>query len=331
MQRVYPSEKGAPLEQSDLVVLIRIDRALPSGCTRSCMADDVGVIFPGFDQEHVEVSEGVSLRVRHGGSGSAVVLLHGHPRTHTTWYAVAPLLVRAGYTVVCPDLRGYGQSSKPEPDPEHRTYSDRAMATDITQLMTRLGHEHFAVIGHDRGSYVAYRTALDFPQRVSRLAVLDSVPILEALERADARFAEKWWHWFFFNSHHAERVINADPMAWYLPDPERMGRGNYDDMVSAITNPLTVRAMIEDYRAGLHIDASADLMDRSAGRRITCPVLVGWSKDDDMAELYGNPSAVWAPWCSHEPVSAVIDSSHHMAEENPQALAETLLDFLTDI
>ena len=112
---------------------------------------------------------------------------------------------------MCPDLRGYGQSSKPEPDPDHRLYCDRAMATDVSALMSSMGHERFAVVGHDRGSYVAYRMALDHPDRVTRLAVLDGVPIVEALERADARFAEAWWHWFFFSSDHAERVITADP------------------------------------------------------------------------------------------------------------------------
>jgi pimeloyl-ACP methyl ester carboxylesterase len=138
------------------------------------------VFFDGFALDLVPVSENVTLRVRHGGSGPAVVLLHGHPRTRKTWHQVAPLLVKAGHTVVCPDLRGYGQSSTPEPDAEHLTYCDRAMAKDIVQLMTTLGRDRFGLAGHDRGSYVAYRTALDHPGRVDRLAVLDSVPILEA-------------------------------------------------------------------------------------------------------------------------------------------------------
>ena len=176
-------------------------------------------IFEGFSLEDVRLADDVVLRVRHGGSGPAVVLLHGHPRTHTTWHPVAPRLVEAGMTVVCPDLRGYGRSVGPDPDPQHEAYSDRSMAGDVVGLMTHLGHERFALVGHDRGSYVAYRTALDHPERVSRLAVLDSVPIVEALERADAQFAEEWWHWFFFASDQAERVITADPMAWYRLDP----------------------------------------------------------------------------------------------------------------
>lgn len=287
------------------------------------------MIFSGFALDHVAVGDNLALRVRHGGHGPAVVLLHGHPRTHTTWHRVAPVIAELGFTVVCPDLPGYGQSSKPRLDPEHRNHSDRVMAGHVAQLMTLLGHEHFAVVGHDRGSYVAYRTALDHPERVTSLAVLDSVPIVEALERADARFAEAWWHWFFFSSDHAERVITADPLAWYRPDPETMGRENYEDMVVAITNPATVRAMLEDYRAGLHVDRDNDAADRRAGRRITCPTLVGWSSRDDMEMLYGNPLDLWTPWCAEPPTCAGIESGYHMAEENPEQLCRVLGEFLT--
>jgi haloacetate dehalogenase len=150
--------------------------------------------FAGFEESRVGVGDGVALRVRTGGSGPPVVLLHGHPRTHTTWHRVAPLQVAAGHTVVCPDLRGYGRSSKPAPAPDHSPHSKRAMAGDVVALMRRLGHERFAVVGHDRGSYVAMRTALDHPDAVTHLAVLDSVPIAEALDRADGRFASAWWH-----------------------------------------------------------------------------------------------------------------------------------------
>ena len=291
---------------------------------------DAGVeFFDGFSLERVELDNEVSLRVRHRGHGPAVVLLHGHPRTHTTWYRVAPALVEAGFTVVCPDLRGYGQSRGPQPDADHVGYCDREMARDVAALMSRLGHDTFSVVGHDRGSYVAYRTALDHPDRVARLAVLDSVPIVEALERADARFAEAWWHWFFASSDQAERVITADPLAWYRPDPESMGLENYEDMVTAIRQPSTVRAMLEDYRAGLHVDRATDETDREAGRKIACPTLVAWSSLDDMGQLYGDPSVIWRAWCEQDPVSAVIESGHHMAEENPAQLTHTLLTFLT--
>ena len=148
--------------------------------------------FAGFEESRIDVGNGVELRVRSGGDGPPVVLLHGHPRTHTTWHRVAPLLVAAGHTVVCPDLRGHGRSSTPAPVADHSTQSKRAMAGDVVTLMRRLGHETFAVVGHDRGSYVAMRTALDHPDAVTHLAVLDCIPIVEHLERADARFATAW-------------------------------------------------------------------------------------------------------------------------------------------
>lgn len=277
----------------------------------------------------VSVGDSVTIHGRSGGAGPAVVLLHGHPRTHTTWYRVAPELARAGFSVVCPDLRGYGRSSTPVPDERHEVYCDRTMAADIVALMRSLGHRRFAVVGHDRGSYVAYRTALDHSECVTRLAVLDSVPILEALERADARFAASWWHWFFFGaSPHAERVITADPLAWYRPDERAMGRENYRDMVRAVSDPATVRAMLEDYRAGLTVDREHDEADRAARRTIACATLVAWSTRDDMEDLYGDPAGIWRSWVSGELTSARIESGHHMAEENPAQLTETLVRFL---
>src|SRR3712207_1431677 len=172
-------------------------------------------MFKGFALDRIDVGEAV-LRVRHGGDGPPVLLLHGHPRTHTTWHRVAPLLA-ADHTVVCPDLRGYGQSSKPSTTPDHAPYSKRAMAGDCLALMRALGYERFAVVGHDRGAYVAFRLAMDQPAAVTRLVVMDAVPIGEALARCDATFAVRWWHWFFLGqtAKPAELVINADPDAWY--------------------------------------------------------------------------------------------------------------------
>lgn len=285
--------------------------------------------FPGFDEWDLPVAPGVTLHGRSGGAGPAVLLLHGHPRTHATWYRVAPALAAEGFHVVCPDLRGYGRSAKPEPDPEHLVYCDRTMAADLTALMTALGHERFAVVGHDRGCYVAYRTALDAPERVTALAACDGIPLVEAVERADAAFAADWWHWFFFaSSPHAERVITADPLAWYRPDESTMGTGNYEDMVAAVTDPRTVVAMLEDYRAGLTVDPANDAADREAGHRIAVPTLVMWSCPDEMARLYGDPAAIWKPWCEGPVRTAVIDSGHHMAEEAPGEVAAALTAFL---
>jgi haloacetate dehalogenase len=266
--------------------------------------------------------------VRHGGSGPAVLLLHGHPRTHTTWHRVAPLLAHT-HTVVCPDLRGYGRSTKPATTPDHEPSSKRAMARDAVRLMAELGHERFTVVGHDRGAYAALRTALDHPGAVERLAVLDAVPIVEALERCDARFASLWWHWFFLGQldKPAERVITADPEAWYRATPEQMGRCNYADYRAAINDPETVHAMCEDYRAGLGIDRAHDEADRAAGTRVRCPTLLLWSERDDLEQLYGDPLAIWRAWAD-DLRGGSIDCGHHMAEEAPEELAERLLQFL---
>ena len=288
-------------------------------------------MFDGFSLRWFDIEPGVRLRVRVGGDGPPVVLLHGHPRTHTTWHAVAPLLLEAGHTVVCPDLRGYGRSTAPPPRVDHAQASKRAMAGDVLALMRRLGHERFAVVGHDRGSYVAFRLAMDHPEAVDRLAVLDSVPIGEALARADARFAAAWWHWFFFAQPDIpERVITADPQAWYRAGPERaavMGEDNYADHLAAIGDPAVVRAMVEDYRAGLGVDRAADDADLAAGRRLVRPTLVAWSTGDDMVDLYGDVLAVWRPWAA-DLRGAAIDSGHHMAEEAPDQLARVLITFL---
>jgi haloacetate dehalogenase len=288
-------------------------------------------VFERFTLDHIDVGEAV-LRVRYGGSGHPVVLLHGHPRTHTTWHRVAPLLAEH-YSVVCPDLRGYGKSSKPASTDDHATYSKRAMARDVVALMRSLGHERFAVVGHDRGSYVAYRTALDHPDAVTHLVTLDSVPLLEALERCNAKFAQEWWHWFFFGqvSKPAERVICADPETWYNAwtsnSPDRLGPENHADFLSAIRDPATVHCMVEDYRAGLGVDRAADEEDRAGGRRITCPTMTLWSTRDDMEDLYGDPLALWKSWCTNV-TGHPIESGHHVAEEAPEQLAHDLLEFL---
>jgi haloacetate dehalogenase len=289
--------------------------------------------FDGFAETTADGADGVRLRVRVGGSGPPVVLLHGHPRTHTTWHRVAPLLAAAGHTVVCPDLRGYGQSSTPPTTADHAPYSKRAMAGDVVALMTALGPERFAVVGHDRGSYVAMRTAMDHPDVVTHLAVVDCIPIVEHLERADARFATAWWHWFFFaQPDKPERAITADPEAWYgartAGKAEAMGEENHADYLAAIRDPATVWAMLEDYRAGLGVDRAAEEADRAAGRRITCPTLVLWSGRDDLEELHGDPRRIWADWTTDLRGGGPIDSGHHVAEDAPEELVEALIPFL---
>ena len=222
-------------------------------------------MFEGFTLERIDVGD-AELRVRRGGSGPAVLLLHGHPRTHVTWHKVAPVLAER-FTVVCPDLRGYGESSKPPTTPDHAPYSKRAMAGDCAVLMQALGHQRFGVAGHDRGTYVAQRLAMDHPDLVRRVCLMEGIPIGEALARCDATFAASWYHWFFLGQTEkpAEVFINADPDAWYTASAEHMGEEAFEDYRRAIHDPATVHAMVEDYRAGLGIDRDHDDADRKAG------------------------------------------------------------------
>ncbi|WP_447002820.1 alpha/beta fold hydrolase [Saccharothrix isguenensis] len=262
------------------------------------------------------------LRVRTGGSGPPVLLVHGHPRTHTTWRHVAPLLA-ADHTVVCPDLRGYGESSKPGTTPDHTPYSKRVMARDLVTLMRELGHERFAVVGHDRGGYVATRLALDHPEVVTHLVALDVVPIGSALARCGPEFARRWWHWFFLAQPDVpERVICADPDAWYHTDTRPVD----DDTLRAMHDPATVRAMVEDYRAGLGVDRAHDDADLAAGRRVRCPVLVLWAEGDDLPDLYGDVLGVWRDWAD-DLRGRGLRCGHHLAEEVPAELVAELRGF----
>jgi len=284
------------------------------------------VFFEGFALEMVDTGR-LHLRVRHGGSGPALLLLHGHPRTHTTWHRVAPRLARE-FHVVCPDLPGYGRSDKPPTTADHAPYSKRAMAGDCLALMRALGHDRFAVFGHDRGSYVALRLALDHPAAVQRLVLGDCLPISEHLARCDERFARQWWHWFFFAvPERPERAILADPDAWYKGTPDRMGEENWHDFRTAVRDPATVVGMLEDYRAGLGIDRRHELDDRAAGRRIACPLLVLDSRHDDLRDLYPDLDDIWAGWAT-DLRTHTIDSGHHMAEEAPDEVATVVGDFL---
>ena len=287
-------------------------------------------MFQGFTLDEVDVGE-VVLRVRHGGQGPPVVLLHGHPRTHATWHRVAPLLAPR-HTVVCPDLRGYGGSTLPPDQPDHRQSSKRAMAADVVAVLRMLGHDRFAVVGHDRGALVALRAALDHADAVDRLVIMDGLPILEHLERLNEDFVRTWWHWWFLaqTDKPAERVICADPDAWYrTPPAEIMGADAHADLWQALRNPAVVHGMCEDYRAGLRIDRTHEEQDRAAGRRVGCPMLFLQAAHDDI-DIHGDPVAIWRPWVSGPFSSAVIDSGHHQAEEQPGQVADALLNFLAD-
>ena len=285
-------------------------------------------MFDGFQLDRVPVGD-VTPRVRYGGRGRPVVLLHGHPRTHTTWHAVAPRLADSCF-VVCPDLRGYGQSSLPPDAPGHAQSSKRAMAGDVVALMRHLGHDQFAVVGHDRGSLAAFRTALDHPGRVARLVIMDGLPVIEHLERLNEAFVRNWWHWWFMGQTDkpAEPFINDDPERWYrTPSPAEMGEGNHADAWAAFRDPAVVHGMCEDYRAGLRTDRAHEEADRAAGRKVQCPMLLLVSADDDL-DIHGDPAAIWRRWVAGELRSGLIGSGHHQAEQAPGEVAAALLDFL---
>ena len=257
-------------------------------------------MFEGFALEYIDVGE-VTLRVRYGGQGQPVVLLHGHPRTHTTWHRLAPQLADS-FFVVCPDLRGYGQSTLPPDAPQHAQSSKRAMADDVVSLLRHLGHDQFAVAGHDRGALAAFRTAMDHPSTVTRLVVMDGLPLVEHLERLNEQFVRTWWHWWFLGQTEkpAERVINADPDAWYrTPAPSEMGEANHADLWAALRDPAVVHGMCEDYRAGLRFDRAHEEADRAARRRIACPTLLLTATKDDI-DIHGDPEAIWRPWVAGE-------------------------------
>jgi haloacetate dehalogenase len=272
-------------------------------------------LFDGFGLETIDTGEAL-IRVRHGGTGPPLLLLHGHPQTHMMWHKVAPRLAR-DFTVVASDLRGYGGSSKPATTPDHEPYSKRAMARDQVRLMQRLGFERFHVCGHDRGARCAYRMALDHPERVVKLAVLDIIPTGEAFRRADMRFGLGFWHWFFLAQPYdlPERLLGENPDNYYL----RKGTELFDaealaDFRRSVHDPDTIHAMCEDYRAGATIDFEHDERDRGR-RRIACPVLALWSGRDELEEWY-DVLAIWRDWAD-DVRGRPLDCGHHLAAEAP--------------
>jgi len=282
-------------------------------------------MFEGFSLSMIELRE-VILRVRHGGTGPPLLLLHGHPQTHVMWHAVAPELAR-DFTVIAPDLRGYGESSKPETTPDHMPYSKRVMARDQIALMHHFGFEEFFVAGHDRGGRCAYRLALDHPERVRKLAVLDIIPTGEAFRRADMAFGLGYWHWFFLAQPFPlpERMIGANPDHYYF----RSGREQFNpealaDYLHGCHNPETIHAMCEDYRAAATIDFQLDEADRGI-KRIQCPLLALWSQEGFVAKSY-DVLSIWRDWADDVQGHA-IEASHYFAEESPEATYKALHEF----
>ncbi len=290
-------------------------------------------MFEGFEERRVE-GDGVPIHLRIGGSGPPVLLLHGYPQTHVIWHEVAPRLA-ARFTVVCPDMRGYGRSGKPANDAENRPYSKRAMAADMVRVMERLGHERFCLAGHDRGGRVAYRLALDHPERVARIAVLDIVPTLEQFERQGQQGSLDSFHWFFLAQPAPlpETMIGRDP-DWFLKQLTGRWSGRdcfaeaaMADYLAAFRDPETIRATCDDYRAGATIDCELDAADRAAGRRIAAPLLALWGaagrphKRRSVLEIW----RLWADRVEGEGLAC----GHFLPEEMPAETAGRLEAFFS--
>jgi haloacetate dehalogenase len=291
-------------------------------------------LFPGFQSRRL-AGEGAELFCRIGGEGPPLVLLHGYPQTHAAWHRVAPSLAKH-FLCVIPDLRGYGESAVPEPAADHETYSKRAMARDIVAAMAGLGHRHFSVLGHDRGARVAYRMALDAPEHVERVGILEVVPTAEMWNRFDAEMAIKAYHWTFLAQPHPlpERMIGADPVTyleWTLAAWSRSGSLEAFDPVALdsyrrfYAQPERIRAFCEDYRAGASIDRALDDADFRAGRKIEAPLHFVWSTHGFPAKT-GDPMGLWQAW-ANTVTGEAVEAGHFVAEENPQGVLSAFIAF----
>jgi len=291
--------------------------------------------YPGYESRFTETSAG-RIFARIGGSGSPVLLLHGYPQTNVMWHRMAPLLAKEHMLVIA-DLPGYGQSDAPEAAPDHSPYTKRAMARAMVELMDQLGHQRFAVVGHDRGGRVGYRLALDHPQRVTRLSVLDIVPTWEMWAKMDAKRAMKVFHWTFLAQPYPlpEMLIGKAPveymewkmLAWNGSDTNSIFDPRAMDHYRAFfSQPARLHATCEDYRAGQSTDVAIDDADVKAGRKIECPLLALWGARGIPA-AGESPLDVWKRWATKAEGQA-IDCGHFLAEENPDDTLKALLPFL---
>jgi len=293
----------------------------------------MNALFPDFATRRIE-TRGAQIHCVVGGSGPPLLLLHGYPQTHAMWHRVAPVLAQS-YTVVCADLRGYGDSSKPASDAAHAPYSKRAMAADMVEVMGALGFPRFRLVGHDRGGRVAHRLAADHPDAVERVAVLDISPTRIMYGATNQAFATAYYHWFFLIQPFdmPERMIGADPL-YYL---QRKLKGwasagvSFDPRAMAeyercFANPQTIHATCEDYRAAATIDLEHDEADVGAGRKLKCPVLALWGDKGVVHRLY-DPVNDWKT-VAHDVRGQALPSGHYLAEDAPAATIEALAAFL---
>jgi len=291
-----------------------------------------GTAMPGFDYQRITTS-GATINVAIRGKGAPLLLLHGYPETHRMWHKVAPALAEE-FAVVCADLRGYGDSSKPEGAPDHANYSKRAMAGDMVEVMAALGHRQFLLAAHDRGGRVAYRLALDHPAAVTRLALLDIVSTKAVYEQGGMALATAYFHWYFLIQPRPlpERLIGNDPAFWLDMAFRKLtaGPGAISDAMLAeylrtFETPEGIHATCEDYRAGATIDLANDRADVKAGRKITCPTLILWGARGVIGRVF-QPLDAWHDLIA-APLGEAIDCGHFIPEERPDETLRALRAF----
>ncbi|MGE5148374.1 MAG: alpha/beta fold hydrolase [Candidatus Eiseniibacteriota bacterium] len=289
-------------------------------------------LMPTFELLDITVGDGLTIRAATGGEGPPLLLLHGHPQTHVTWHKIAPALAER-FTVVAADLRGYGDSAKPDGGEGHINYSKRAMAVDQVAVMRALGHERFSVVGHDRGGRVAHRMALDHPAAVERMAVLDIAPTATMYARTNKEFATRYFWWFFFIQPYPlpERLIGADPEFFLRTHVGGQNQGNdftepaaFEEYLRCYRNPAMIHAACEDYRAAATIDLVHDAAD--SDKRVEAPLLALWGARGVVGALY-DVLATWREKAVHVDGHA-LDCGHTLQEEAPSETLAALLKFL---
>ena len=293
-------------------------------------------MLDGFDHRRIDTGD-VTLSVHRAGHGDPLILLHGYPQNHRCWEKVAPTLAQQ-FDVIVPDLRGYGDSDAPDGGAEGQAYSKRRMAADIAGLMDALGLDRAHILGHDRGARVAYRFALDHPDRLDRLGIIEIVPTGDFWEAWNHGLALKAYHWTFLAQPHPlpERMIGADPAAyldwtlasWTLSkDLTPFSSAALDSYRTQMADPARCHAMCADYRAGAGIDREIDRADRAAGRRISAPLHFLYAEGGFPAQT-GDPLAVWRRWADRV-TGGSCTSGHFAMEENPEAVLDAFLPFFS--
>ena len=293
-------------------------------------------MFEGFKKETLAVN-GVNIVLRHGGSGPPLLLMHGNPFTHLSWNKVAPRLAKE-FTVVCPDLRGYGDSTKPVGGGDHSEYSFRAMAQDQVDVMAALGFKTFFAAGHDRGARVLHRMCLDHPEKVSKAAFVDMLPQHHLLNNVTMRWGIFSWHWFFMVQPFPtpEKMIGADPEFYIRRKLSKTDQGTsffepeaLAEYIRCIKNPDTIHGMCEDYRATVSVDLAMDTVDFDAGKKVTCPTMLLWGAKGGVGRNH-NAAEVWSAYASNIVRATSVPSGHYVQEECPNESYAELRNFFVD-